>query len=65
MKVTIEITTDNAAFEGAWWGFEVARILDKLEDTMLGLVGNPGDGYKIGLLDSNGNRVGFFKVEGD
>lgn len=63
MKVKIEINTDNAAFEGPWWGFELVRILDKLENRLLSCTGNPGPGWVVVLRDSNGNRVGTLTVE--
>ena len=59
MKLKIEITMDNAAFENDT-GDEVARILSKLAAR---LADGPLDNeFKIGLLDYNGNRVGEVKV---
>ena len=63
MKVTIEITTDNAAFDGSSWGYEVKRILaevSRLFETY------PHADHHVGTMalgDVNGNRVGFFSVE--
>lgn len=59
MKLTIEITMDNAAFESAT-GFETARILkayaDKIEDHELDVAD------KWPLRDVNGNVVGEARV---
>lgn len=55
MKLQIEITMDNAAFETDA-GDEAARILRKLADR---LAGAPlASEASFGLLDINGNRVG-------
>ncbi len=58
MKITIDIKTDNAAFEE--YG-EVKRILRDMVDRMDDIV-RPGDGGN--LRDINGNTVGKFKVTG-
>lgn len=62
MKITITITTDNAAFGDTPQdaGTEVARILkrlsEKLQDT------DPGDYCGSKLVDVNGNTVGKISV---
>jgi len=56
MKITIDIKTDNAAFE------ENDIELDKI---LHGAVAKIGSGHRDGnLRDSNGNAVGKFKVTG-
>ena len=60
MKVTIEISTDNAAFEDHA-GTELSRILRKLADKVD--VWNGANEFKLGLLDINGNKVGTARVE--
>jgi hypothetical protein len=61
MRLTIELSTENAAFTDGNAGIEVARILraaaDKIETW-------PGaNEFKIGLRDINGNKVGALVVE--
>ena len=58
MKITIDIKTDNAAFEE--YG-EVKRILTDMVNSLDDIV-RAGDGGN--LRDSNGNKVGKFKVTG-
>ena len=58
MKITIDIKTDNAAFEE--YG-EVKRILSDMVNRMDDIV-RAGDGGN--LRDSNGNTVGKYKVTG-
>ena len=59
MKLKIEITMDNAAFEPCN-GSEVARLLEKIAARWRDE--NLGAGETIRLLDLNGNRVGEAKV---
>lgn len=60
MKLKIEITMDNAAFEPDN-GTEAARILRKLADEIDG--GNyPVSGIVKPLFDVNGNECGKAKV---
>ena len=56
MKLTIEITMDNAAFgeDGESRAWEVRRILGRVN----GLLDNLDAGYERSLFDVNGNRVG-------
>lgn len=56
MKLKIEITLDNAAFEEAA-GQEVNRILSDLPERL-----NFKPGENIGLYDINGNHCGTAKV---
>lgn len=54
MKITIEINTDNAAFEDR--GQEIHRLLSVVQSKIIkGLCGGP-------LYDFNGNKVGKFEV---
>lgn len=60
-KITIEVETGNAAFEGDNEGHEVRRILEIAAKRfgVMGILqcnGTP-------LADINGNRVGQIKVE--
>jgi len=55
--MTIEIKTDNAAFEGDNYGPELANILEHLaQDIIDGARPTPGE--PMPLYDVNGNRVG-------
>lgn len=57
MRIIIDIETDNAAFE---------ENEEELEYLLLSVVSKINAGYKSGSLrDTNGNRVGDFKVEED
>lgn len=56
MKLTIEISTDNAAFEEAGAGLEVGRILGKLADKLRDWPG--ASEFSMSLRDTNGNTVG-------
>jgi hypothetical protein len=60
MKLKIEITMDNAAFEDAA-GLESARILHKLADRIEGFPFLT-EGNDQPLRDANGNEVGFATV---
>jgi len=62
VKLKIEITMDNEAFEG-YNGDECARILHNLASWMRGVSIDPGD-EKI-LVDYNGNKVGKAEVTDD
>ena len=72
MKITIEFSTDNAAFEDNQNEVEtvVLRALDGIlmAVPLLGQsFGGPSDNYVINtentLHDSNGNSVGFARIE--
>jgi hypothetical protein len=58
MQAKITIDMGNAAFEGNGPGYELAAILEGLLQT----IRDGGD--ECYLFDSNGNRVGFFKIVG-
>jgi len=58
MKAKIEIQMDNAAFEEPGAELELAGILRDLAQRV-----EAGDRERS-LLDSNGNRVGLFKITG-
>lgn len=60
MKINLELTTDNAAFEDNGIDFEVSRILKKLADS-ISEKGFEADSVFI-LRDTNGNKVGEAKV---
>jgi hypothetical protein len=59
MKLKIEITMDNAAFENSS-GDETARILRNLADECEG--GDILPEFNRRLMDINGNNVGAAKV---
>ena len=65
MKLSIEITMDNAAFDGGMSGYEVAKILTKLASKSMesnGLeVDYCGEGEQI-IRDSNGRKCGHWIV---
>lgn len=61
MKITIEISTDNAAFEEQGAGNEVARILTKLAGDIPDWPGT--NEFTLTLRDINGNKVGTCKAE--
>lgn len=61
MKLKIEITMDNAAFEECS-GDEVARILEQFAAGCKGQLLMAGEQSTVGLYDVNGNRVGEAKV---
>lgn len=63
MRLTLEMSLDNAAFfdaEGGRDGFEVARILHRLADDVeaTGITG----GERGELRDVNGNTTGHWRV---
>lgn len=58
--LSIQVQTDNAAFDEGGTGVECARILRKLADE-LERAGDIG-GDSGNLYDINGNRVGEWKV---
>ena len=60
MKLKIEIDMNNAAFEDAGSGVEVARILREIADRNENAIFQVGDGFN--LKDINGNRTGYLKV---
>ena len=64
MKFKVEITTDNAAFEGSYWSTEVARILRtlaiQLEEVGRAMHVQP----EILIRDINGNTVGKATTRG-
>lgn len=55
-SLTIKINLDNAAFQDGNETEEIKRILDKIK----GKLGITNDSW---LLDINGNKCGFFKIE--
>ena len=61
MTITIEIKTDNAAFENQS-GQEVARILRKLADQVESWPG--ANAFTLGLRDINGNKCGELRAFG-
>ena len=58
MKAKIEVQMDNAAFDGPNCELELAGILRDLAKHV-----EAGDRERV-LMDSNGNRVGSFKITG-
>lgn len=56
-RLTVKIDTDNAAFDGAEMGAELARILRWLADCIED-VGKPAQRHGYTLHDVNGNEVG-------
>ncbi len=64
MKITIEINADNAAFEGADCGPELARILATLARRLKDLDAEGVADADERLRDLNGNTVGHFIVTG-
>ena len=67
MKLKIEITLDNAAFEGPNGGPEVARILREFADRLVAweLPEFSRDADFPRLRDINGNKVGTADVIDD
>jgi len=57
-RVSIDFTTENAAFEGEGYFFEAARILRVLADKIESQELSVDDGCII--RDINGNKVGYF-----
>jgi hypothetical protein len=60
MTFTLEIDTNNDAFQHAPW-FEVARILDRLSAHLKHVIAT-GEGT---LKDTNGNTVGKWRFNED
>ena len=58
-KITLELTTGNAAFEDEP-ASEIARILRKAAERI-----EAGDVDGFPLHDINGNRCGFLHIEGE
>ena len=58
MYATIKVSMDNAAFEEPGAELELAGILRDLAKHV-----EAGDRERV-LMDSNGNRVGSFKITG-
>jgi len=58
MKITININTDNAAFDEDFPEFEVIRILNKLTEKLE----HNGLNCEYPLIDLNGNKVGELKI---
>ena len=60
--ITLEIRTENAAFEDGNYSTEIARILrmaaNRIENTY-----HENDGISFHLVDSNGNKVGWCQNE--
>jgi hypothetical protein len=61
MQITIQLRTDNAAFEGEGAGREVARIFRKLADKIEDWPGK--NEFSLGLYDINGNKVGTVETD--
>lgn len=59
-KLKIEINLDNAAFDEPYLNSEVALILNKVANKLY----NENE-YPSVIRDSNGNKVGFVKLEED
>jgi hypothetical protein len=57
MKLTVNIDTDNAAFEGDNLGPELARILHRVATAVKDLESEPAE-FELHLRDINGYRVG-------
>ena len=66
MKLKIEITMDNAAFDGAPFegnaGAYVAGLLQKVADKCDYAGPDISDSWKLGIIDQNGSKVGFAEV---
>lgn len=58
MTITIKIATGNEAFSGVGRYLELARLMDKAKDAVV------GEERERVLMDSNGNRVGSVTVKG-
>lgn len=60
MRVRVTIDTENDAFQGGNWGREVARLLrlaaQRVADEQK--AAPRVFGYRVGLMDTNGNSVG-------
>lgn len=62
--VSIEFSTDNAAFDDENFSAEIARILRKLAkdfEENSGLSNNSPQNFRI--RDSNGNKIGWFHID--
>ena len=57
MKITLEIETENAAFEGSAWHDETARILRAAAKRI------ECGAKAFAIIDVNGNTVGAVEVE--
>jgi hypothetical protein len=67
MKLIVEVTMDNAAFDSS--GFELARVLSAAQDRTIELLtGTRTEHFAPGtyaeLRDTNGNLVGSVRLEG-
>jgi len=60
MKITIEFTTGNAAFEGRAFETEVEHVLGRAWCAIV-----DRDGAPHPLRDSNGNQVGTVSIEAE
>ena len=58
--ININITTDNAAFDGSMGGIQAATILRQLADRIDGAPICKGD--RLPLREINGNTVGRYSV---
>ena len=58
-KITIEIATENAAFEDSP-GYEIAHILRDLAD---GIDNHDEQDWPVSCVDYNGNKVGTVTIE--
>lgn len=61
MKLTLEIDSDNAAFQDGNAGSETARILRKVAAQLEDWPG--ANEFTIGLRDVNGNKCGSVSAE--
>jgi hypothetical protein len=64
MKLTIEISLENAAFEN-YPAAEIDRILNRASEKISNALGYAPDivDFEGKLLDINGNSVGWVKLE--
>lgn len=62
MPLTLRVETDNAAFEGADAGPELARILRSLADRVAPMQATGEESESGPVIDANGNRVGRWAV---
>lgn len=62
MQFSMTVDMDNAAFEGRSEA-ELSSILESVAERVAD--GRFHFGHTMSIMDSNGNRVGGFKVDGD
>jgi hypothetical protein len=61
MKVKIEFSCDNAAFDDEYFAVEVANVLMRCQRKLLGMRAGIDYGSRP-LFDSNGNTIGSVKL---